>query len=208
MGEPSMQWWLEGGTMDWLLWVTALYSLFAVSHELHAPIKLWLSDFSYRRLRTLLRLAREWQCWKRDTYWGEPQWLRRLYPVSSLPTSFSDHLIALYPGHLGTRLGGVTPISQLQPHSVKVNGQTTWIDAVNGQSGVKKTVNMQITVLSFAPNLLGGVTHAWSTYFLAYRLADSGYSSNIERANYPSGQRSMAKPLKRTSQCFDPRSQL
>ena len=42
----------------------------------------------------------------------------------------------------------------------------------------------------------GGVTHAWNTYFLTYRLADLGCSSNIEtslRAKYPSGQRSMAK---------------
>ena len=41
-----------------------------------------------------------------------------------------------------------------------------------------------------------GVTNARNTYFLTYRLADLGCSSNIEtslRAKYPSDQRSMAK---------------
>ena len=41
-----------------------------------------------------------------------------------------------------------------------------------------------------------GVTHAWNAYFLTYRLADLGCSSNIETsvwAKYPSGQRSKAK---------------
>ena len=42
----------------------------------------------------------------------------------------------------------------------------------------------------------GGVTHEQNAYFLTYRLADLGCSSNIETslwAKYPSGQRSMAK---------------
>ena len=42
----------------------------------------------------------------------------------------------------------------------------------------------------------GGVTHARNAYFLTYRLASLGCSSNIKtslRAKYPSGQRSMAK---------------
>ena len=74
-----------------------------------------------------------------------------------------------------------------------VNGQTTRIGAVNGQSGVKKMVNVQ--VLQFAPNLSVGVTHVRSAYFLTYRLADTGCSSNVEtslQAKYLSGQRSIS----------------
>ena len=37
---------------------------------------------------------------------------------------------------------------------------------------------------------VGGVTHVQSAYFLTYRLADSGCSSNIEWAKYLTGQRS------------------
>ena len=84
-----------------------------------------------------------------------------------------------------------------------VNGQTSRIGGVNSQSGVKKTVNIQIpmrigpdygTVIRSKP--VGGVTHARSTYFLMYRLVDLGCSSNIKtplQAKYLSGQRSMAK---------------
>ena len=68
-----------------------------------------------------------------------------------------------------------------------VNDQTGRIGGVNSQSGVKKTVNIQIpmrigpdynAVIRSEP--VGGVTHARSTYFLMYRLIDLGCSSNIE----------------------------
>ena len=84
-----------------------------------------------------------------------------------------------------------------------VNGQTARKGAVNGQSGVKKTVNVQIpvrngpdysAVIRFEPVGLGYT--CTERYFLTYRLADSGCSSNIEtplRAKYLSGQRSMGK---------------
>ena len=114
-----------------------------------------------------------------------------------------------YPTKQLVNQGGVTPIDSIVTAATAlsqwstVNGQTTRIGAVNGQSGVKKTVNVQIPVqtdpaysAAIRSEPVGGVTHAWSAYFLTYRLADSGCSPNIETPlweKYLSGQRSMAK---------------
>ena len=103
--------------------------------------------------------------------------------------------------------GGVTPIDSIS-HSCDctqstVNGQTAQIGAVNGQSGVKKTVNVRIpvrngldysTIIHSEP--VGWVYTCTERLFPDIQLADSGCSSNIEtslRAKYLSGQRSMAK---------------
>ena len=62
-----------------------------------------------------------------------------------------------------------------------VNGQTAQIGGVNGQSGVKKTVNVQVPVQNGPDysavtrlNLLGGVTNAQSIYFLTYKAHGFG----------------------------------
>ena len=74
-----------------------------------------------------------------------------------------------------------------------VNGQTARIGGVNGQSGVKKMVNVQVPVQNGPDHsaVIRGVTNARSAYFLTYKACGLGLRPLW--AKYLSGQRSMAK---------------
>ena len=90
--------------------------------------------------------------------------------------------------------------SQLRPHSVngqrsnhlnKCSQRSKW-----SQSTFKSQCGMDQISAAIRSEPGSGVTLARNAYFLTYRLADLGCSSNIEtslRAKYPSSQRSMGK---------------
>ena len=130
-----------------------------------------------------------------------------------------------------TEQGGVTPIYRLYSHSCDrtqstVNSQTTQIGAVNGQSGVKKTVDIQIPVRNrpaysavIRSKPVGwGYTctkclfpdvqaHGLGLQF-KYRGSFAGKISELSKVNGQKLAWSTVKLPKRAGQSFDPRSQL
>ena len=123
--------------------------------------------------------------------------------------------------------GGATPIDSIVTAATTLNhGQTTRIGAVNGQSGVKKTVNVQIPVWN-GPDYSAvirsepvglGYTCTQSLFpdlqarelglELKYRDSFAGKISERSKVNGQKLAWSMIKPPKRAGQSFDPRSQL
>ena len=130
----------------------------------------------------------------------------------------------------GQRTGGCHS-HRLYSHSCDrtqstVNGQTALIGAVNGQSGVKKTVNVQIPVRNgsdysavIRSEPVGWGYTCTERLFLDLRARGLGlqfkyrdsFAGKISERSKVNGQKlawSTVKPPKRAGQSFDPRSQL